>query len=95
MRRSEEMVIFSGEDECVSVNCPCGSRWDAGINVGAAWVSRCPLCNRGYRGEFILWVYNPDEQDPVYLDEADWKEQLEKDTIELEKRNAERNKDDK
>ena len=89
MRQSDGMVIFSGEDETVSVDCPCGSRWDEGIWTGSAWVTRCPKCNRGYRTEIILWVYNPDEQDPAYLNKEDWDARLEEDTRELEKRKKE------
>ena len=93
MRQSDGMVITSGEDEYCGVKCICAGSWgwQPDLSATSGWVTRCPKCNRGYRTEFILWVYNPDEKDPAYLDEKEWKERNDMANQKLEEMKKEKN----
>jgi len=51
------------------------------ISVSDYAVFRCPECGRGYRTEFVLWAYNPDEKDPVYLEHDEWEARMERSDI--------------
>ena len=71
MKKSDGYIWTTGEDEHCSVKCVCG---EENIQVAPAWITRCPNCNRGFRSEIVLWLYNPDEVDPEILDRDEWRQ---------------------
>ena len=78
MRRDDGMVHISSEDTHCFVRCICEKLWEAEqLSIGDHCVTRCRKCGRGYRTEFSVFVYNPDEKDAVYLDYDEWKEDME------------------
>jgi len=53
---------ISAEDPTCEVTCICGY----GLNETGLWISdyeivRCPKCGRGYKSEFVVWQFEPDE----------------------------------
>lgn len=68
MKKNEGEIWVSSEDTHAYLNyCVCGEDLGGhGLSVFDAWITRCPKCNRGYRSEFVVWVYDPDEVDGEY-----------------------------
>lgn len=61
---SIEQGWYSGEDTTCGVQCEC----DESTGKPELWVSnyeiiRCPYCGRGYKTEFVVWQYDPDEEE--------------------------------
>ena len=53
---------ISAQDTTCEVACTCGY----GLNERGLWISeneitRCPKCGRGYRVDFVVWQFEPDE----------------------------------
>lgn len=51
--------FFSSEDSTCSVDCECG---ESTLWVSDHEITRCPRCGKGYRTEFIVWQFEPDEK---------------------------------
>ena len=73
MKKSEGYISPSGVDEHCWITCVCKDAVDVGeISLSPYCVTRCPKCNRGYRTEFVVYIYAPDEVDPEILDRDEW-----------------------
>ena len=73
MRKNDGRVIISSEDTQCFVRCVCKESSVDEFSVSDYHIFRCPHCGRGYRTEFILWVYSPNEEDPLYSDEVEFR----------------------
>ena len=56
---------IGSEDPTCEVYCSCT---EFATNNDPLWVSdyeiaRCPICGRGYKVEFVVWQYEPGEED--------------------------------
>jgi tRNA(Ile2) C34 agmatinyltransferase TiaS len=54
------MINYSSEDTQCFVDCVCGET----ISVSHYKIFRCKKCGRGYRTEFIVWEYAPNNSVP-------------------------------
>ena len=50
---------FSHEDTTCWVDCECGETIEE--IVSDYRVTWCPKCGRGYKTEFVVWQYEPEE----------------------------------
>lgn len=57
----EENGYFTHEDPTCYVLCECG--FDIREIVSDHKMVRCPQCGRGYKTEFVVWQFEPDEKD--------------------------------
>ena len=69
MRKNDGRILISSEYTHCFMRCVCKESGMGEFSVSDYNVFRCPYCGKGYRTEFVLWVYNPDEKDPLYDDE--------------------------
>ena len=57
-----DIGYFEGEDRICWVNCECEASADS-FMVCDYPIIRCPKCGRGYKVEFVVWQFEPDETD--------------------------------
>lgn len=56
MKRTE--MPIEAEDTTCDVLCECG---ESHLWVSEYAITRCPVCGRGYKTEFIVWQYEKEE----------------------------------
>lgn len=59
-KKTDRQILY--EDPTCEAWCHCGYK----LFISDHAVFRCPKCGRGYRTEFIVYEYAPDEQDDDY-----------------------------
>ena len=79
MKKNEGEIWVSSEDTHAFLQyCVCGCNlYELGLSVFDAWITRCPECGRGYRSEFVVWIYEPDEKDEDYKDKECFMKEME------------------
>jgi hypothetical protein len=63
---------ISGEDSTCWITCECGyglQNTGYGLDYGGnplfvsdSGITHCPKCGRGYKSEFVVWQYEPNEE---------------------------------
>jgi len=68
----KEWVGISLEDTQCNVMCTCGENF----SVSDFHIFRCPKCKKGYRTEFVVWQYEPEETDTSFQEESVWNQKI-------------------
>jgi hypothetical protein len=55
----QDTGFTTSEDKTCGVVCSCG--YEDTLWVSDREIVRCPECGRGYRTEFLVWVFEPGE----------------------------------
>ena len=70
MKKSDGYLRISSEDTHCYISCPCDDDYGH-LSITDFQIVRCPKCNRGFRTEFVVWIYSPDEDDPEIPNEGE------------------------
>ena len=69
MKKSDN-DINSADTQCF-LRC-CGNE----LSIFDAWITRCLICGKGYRTEFVVYEYAPEEIDSGIEEEKDYRSKI-------------------